>query len=383
MSRTPIHPHRARGDRDAHRVGRLRGQRPRRGFTLVEMLVTVAIIVVLLTILVVALSLAGRRAQGAKTSFVMSSVGQALVRFREDHGYLPPVLGRRDGTSPSLPLIVGGERDAVNPPDPTTASFNLDLQSWYSDTSLAEFLLGYGDRTQDGYGIAGDVTQVLTQFPNSFGVKETPALGLRSPGNDGVWGAWTNPRSGYAANGSLEARNLTGFVATPPALPAPQSNNDRLEGRVYGPYLDLTDDSLVGRLDLNGNVALPGDQGYDETRPAVLVDSWGTPIRYYRRGHVPREPKTVDTRFNLGDVVALRPWTFRPGEEAIGIPDGNPNVTSPVPSGGTVSGDNATSRALQTAEFGLLSSGPDKQWVRLQRADATEFNKDNLVEVGR
>ncbi|HMN95386.1 MAG TPA: type II secretion system protein [Phycisphaerales bacterium] len=364
----------------------VRGRRAA-GFTLVEMLVTVAVIIVLVTILLGALTLGGRRAQATRTAFLMSSIGQALVRFREDHGYLPPILGRRDfaaaETPTGLPMIAGRERDAINPPDPNSNGFGTDLQAWYSETSLAEYLLGYGDRTQDGYGIVGDVTQVLSQFPGSFGAKETPPLGIRSPGFDGVWGAWTNPRSGFAADGSLEARNLTGFVSTPPASAPIAANNDRLEGRVYGPYLELRDGSAVGRIDVNGNVVFPGDETYDERRPAVIADAWGEPIRYYRRGHVPREPKAIDARINLGDVFALRPWSFGPGEEAFGLADGSTDMVSQLPGGGTVVGDNATARALQSADFALLSSGPDKQWSRLRRADPAERNKDNIVEVGR
>ena len=65
----------------------------RGGFTVIEMLVTLAMIIVLVGILVVALSQASGTAQKAQTSFLMNSMSAGLVQFKRDHGYLPPVLG--------------------------------------------------------------------------------------------------------------------------------------------------------------------------------------------------------------------------------------------------------------------------------------------------
>ncbi len=65
----------------------------RGGFTVVEMLVTLAMIIVLVGILVVALSQASGTAQKAQTRFLMNSMSAGLAQFKGDHGYLPPVLG--------------------------------------------------------------------------------------------------------------------------------------------------------------------------------------------------------------------------------------------------------------------------------------------------
>ena len=46
------------------------------------------------------------------------------------------------------------------------------------------------------------------------------------------------------------------------------------------------------------------------------------------------------------------------------------------------SGDTSTSRSLQSAEFALLSYGPDKSWDPNVRVDAQGYNKDNIVEAG-
>ena len=75
-------PRRDRGGGDAARA-----------MTIVELLVVMAIILVLLSIVVVAVAAATKTAQGASTRALMGSIKQGLVRFKEDVGYYPPVLG--------------------------------------------------------------------------------------------------------------------------------------------------------------------------------------------------------------------------------------------------------------------------------------------------
>ena len=68
------------------------GPKPR-GFTIVELLIVIAVIILLLSILIVAVNAATRTAQSASTRTLMNSMKQALVRFKADIGYYPPVLG--------------------------------------------------------------------------------------------------------------------------------------------------------------------------------------------------------------------------------------------------------------------------------------------------
>ena len=78
-----------------------------RGFTIVELLVVVAIIVMLLGVLLVALNVAARRAQAANSQVFLSSISQAITRFEADIGYLPPVLGRASANPSSGSQNVG------------------------------------------------------------------------------------------------------------------------------------------------------------------------------------------------------------------------------------------------------------------------------------
>ncbi len=227
---------------------------------------------------------------------------------------------------------------------------------------MAEYLLGYDEGGYDGYGLGPD-------SPGYIG--ETPTLGIRHPGPDGVWGAVTNP-SPPPGDGSLEARN-------PP-----------LDGKVYGPYLELKDERLIAGVMYPGGTlqtyfpgdAVPGGLSFEDL-PKAIVDYWGQPIRYfrqvYRSGDIRSVYRSLDPNVptpTLADVFVLRPFDLKPGSAIDGIPDQNPSIPG---------GDTSTTHALRTAEFALLSAGPDRaldQNARRDPADKDERNKDNIVELG-
>ena len=185
------------------------------GFTIIEMLVVLAIIVMLIGILVVALSKAASSGQQANTTFLMGSIASGLAQFEGDHGFVPPVLGD-NGTPTDQP---GWSRDAVLPGDVAS------MQYWYSLTTLAEYLIGYGGRDEDGYGVVGDYSNAA-----GFGRLESPPLGIRSPGKDGVWGAWFNPRGNFGSPGGFFRRN-PGNAGTEVPSPFPNSANQRISDR--------------------------------------------------------------------------------------------------------------------------------------------------------
>ncbi|UCD74284.1 MAG: hypothetical protein JSV91_10885, partial [Phycisphaerales bacterium] len=207
---------------------------PRSAFTIVELLIVITVIIILLSILIVAVNAAQRTAQQAKTESVINAITQALVRFKEDIGYYPPVLDPLR----SLP-VAGGQHDI---PRPFDANYDVRVQDWYSITTLPDYLLGYGNEKQDGYD----------------------GMGIRQPESDGVWSATIN------GTGKLEHRN-TGAVAR--------------TAKVYGPYLELKDERLLGSIDPLASdeliIYFPGDAGYKPDDPKVIVDYWGRPLRYY------------------------------------------------------------------------------------------------------
>ena len=240
------------------------GPKPR-GFTIVELLIVIAVIILLLSILIVAVNAATRTAQSASTRTLMNSMKQALVRFKADIGYYPPVLGDVSPTDftpdnhdlrklfdPRGEDLIAGTADDILPlmPDGSpNPNYSLNVQAWYSVATPADYLIGYGNDQQDAYD----------------------GLGIRHPGPDAVWEATIYG----AADGSLGARN----AGTGPAS----------AGKVYGQYLELKDERLLattdGSTDANGNLILffPGEGNYNPDHPKIIVDYWGNPIRYYRQ----------------------------------------------------------------------------------------------------
>ncbi|MBM4008959.1 MAG: hypothetical protein FJ285_05140 [Planctomycetes bacterium] len=343
----------------------------RRAFTILELLTVVGVIVTLVGILVVGISAASRSAQAANTRNLMSSVSRALVQFKGDVGYFPPALG----LGPTAPQDTGYMRDLVRPvvaPAGLNPQQITTLQTYYSLTTPVEYLIGPGGRDQDGYGGVGT-------SPTGLGAKEMPSVGIRSPLRDGVWGALASPRQSTPGNGAYNSRNLPRG-----ALEANTSTDPNVQGRSLGPYLELKDGSAIGAVagfDQNGMVvvARPGDNHFNSNGPKVLLDYYGQPIRYYRKGYSSDDPRRTAGKssgsggssgigWDLSDIFVLRPQRFTPGTELVGAVDAN--------------NDGATSRQLQTADFALFSSGPDQRVNNFVRADAELFNEDNIVEVG-
>ena len=64
-----------------------------RGFTVVEILVVLGIVIGVISTLVVGLGYAARRARVANTEFLMNSIVAGMTRFRAETGYIPPILG--------------------------------------------------------------------------------------------------------------------------------------------------------------------------------------------------------------------------------------------------------------------------------------------------
>ncbi len=357
----------------AHATNSNRNHQHSAGFTLTELLVVIAIIVLLIGTLFVALGSASKRAQRVKTEFLLNSISSGLAQFNTDFGYFPPVLGTRDTGS----NVTGFARDVVPSPPSTD-------QNWYSYTTLAEYLIGYGNRGEDGYGI-------VRGGPTGAGNKEAPPFGIRSPGSDGCWGAVDAMQPSYAGNpafaGYYRARNPS-RVAAPPAVGATVWNSQAVEGRVYGPYIDTIDERILGGLtgfDASGRPTIvTADQlpassttSFDQL-PKCILDYWGEPIAYYRapyagtdlRSSVAFAAGSGFTGFlNLGDIFVLREWEIKPSDQSVGVAD--------------TKGDTSSSAALKGASFALLSKGPDRSYDRTARRDTGEFNKDNIVQAGK
>ena len=361
------------------------------GFSVVELLVVIGILIAIISSLVVGLGYAARKARVANTEFLMNTIMTSLVQFRSETGYLPPVLGdpRQMPGGPAGTALgqLGWCRDALVSPEPFPGNQNdgpaygswstadrETIQRWRSATTIPEYLLGPGDRSQDGYGVILESGGALPANTGTPGYREQPALGIRSPGADGLWGALLNPRSGTAGGGLFASRNL---ASTNPAQGntngASGQDPSLLKGKSLGPYLELKSESDIGAVtgfESNGTpiTARSGEINGFDAAPKCILDYFGKPILYYRRGYLNGDPKRLDRRWTLADVVALRPPVFGLGEAIDAARDDN--------------NDTSASRAALTAECALLSFGPDTRWDPTVRADVAGYNEDNIVRFG-
>ena len=334
----------------------------RRAFTVIEVLIVIGVVILLLSILIVATNKAVQAAQTANTRTLMTSMTQAMERFREDVGYYPPVLT----ADRNLDWL-----------DVNDGSFQTIVQDFHSITTPAEYFYGYGDEAADGYG-RGTNGALLNQ------------PGIRNPGRDGVWGA-TRGQTPGASYGLFSNRNVE--LST---------SGVSIEGTVLGPYLDLSDDRVLGSIngdtDPAGNpiVYFPGEANYDDDDPKVIADYWGSPIRYYRRpypeGAITQPFRVrdrdgdgiIDPVPTLSDVFVLRPWDIPPGAAV----DNRYADASSLGVGG--GGDTSTTVRLNGAEYAFFSPGPDKAFDPTVRYDNQDYNsdgfdysnEDNIVEVG-
>ncbi len=369
-----------------------------RGFTVLELLVVIAIVAVIAGLLLASLRGATDRSRAVKPRSIMRAVSIGLDAFKSDHGYHPVVLsGNSSGRQgPAWRDVVPAPVPIVgNTPFPLP-DYAVDMQRWYSITSIPEFLLGAGGREADGYG----TTEIDI---NSSG--ERPALGIRSPGIDGAWG------STIFGSGLLEDRAF-GLYEDPSANPSQMRL--RNPGRVYGPYLGLEGDIRLGKvLPANTWPAAPSSEaqaeavGQDPIRvidensqdwlnpdaKLVLLDPFDRPIEYFCNPYAPGDPSSVDQRKSAGvngatppippmrpslaDIIRLRPSAFGSESEFDG------NISADVFNSHVrdLRGDFSASIAARTASYALFSSGADgayNPWLRTH-----PLNSDNIVEFGR
>ena len=358
----------------------------RAGFTIIELLVVLAIISVLTGLLMVAIGGARSTAMGSTTRARMGAMVQATDRFKGDTGYLPPLL---DNDRSAL--------DGLEPTNRTSAdgpAYLERMQGWYSYTSPAEYLLGYGSSLQDGHD----------------------GLGIRRPADDGYWGA--QGIAGGDAVGQLIHRR-------PPQGTVSDSFSDP-RGPVLGPYLEIDDLSMVGAFggDASGwdgsidsstgqpRVYMAGDAGYNADAPKVILDAWGVPIRYYRVNHPAGNPSgrypagyvppghegtspdyTPDWTWtpSLSEYIALRPYDIAPSDAVtwtfLDDDEGHWGDFSEVGSGsaGDPFGDPTSTGALNMGTFAYLSTGADRRlfpWARVDEPGDADGRKQWLGDHG-
>lgn len=112
-----------------------------RGFTLIEILVTVTIIAVLTAVGVVSYGSVNKNSRDAKRKSDIEQIRQALEMYKADMGYYPPCGGYCQAISLASALVTRGYMSAI-PTDPLAGQAN---QGYYylPTNSDGTFYYGY------------------------------------------------------------------------------------------------------------------------------------------------------------------------------------------------------------------------------------------------
>jgi prepilin-type N-terminal cleavage/methylation domain-containing protein len=310
------------------------------GFTLVELLAVIGIIVVLMSLLLVALAGARRGAMTSQTTRQLASMSAAMDAFKSDFGWYPPLLVNNNEQGDPEELLDNDEPMHIVPQaryrygegqygtgldDYRTV---LAKARYHSTVSIAQYLIGAGD-------LNGDEIEVYDQpgteriEPNFDDGADGP--GIRHPGAiDKSWGGGADRMLQVPRGGNDEYPDGTPRLVAEVVPP---------RGRVYGPYLDpgLLSDRLRRRKD-----------GMFE-----IEDSFGVPIRYYRG--FPTKEIAQNTRDLRVVPIELRSFDSFEAQE-----------------NGDLALANDLDRELLGAEFVLLSAGASGTGY-LENADREAF----------
>jgi prepilin-type N-terminal cleavage/methylation domain-containing protein len=282
--------------------------RRRPGFTLVELMTVIAIIVLLVGILIPALSSARKQAKEAATTGLLKSLGYGCELFKGDFGRYPQSRGLNPFEEDTILLmgaqwlamqLVGPDGRGYVRPDLKNDSNDDDVidhedwLDWYTLNPTREYTrLGpYADVDAEH---TRTVRQILEENPDIVGIPEGLVPdGAGGTGGSSEWNngrlpffldAWEYPVIYYAANPQVEAPFTTG---TP-------DGNDLVVGR----YDPADNARFTGSDGENGRFAL-GSPAWDLTGTAADPANYRHPLGNfeYTAGQTERPEMETFERF--------------------------------------------------------------------------------------
>ncbi len=309
-----------------------------RAFSLVEVLVVIAILAVLTGILLIVTTRVSGAAETARAQAQLQSIAQAIQAFETDFNEVPPLVPEFDAA--------GNVVEGVFTPRLLASATNAETgdvliaNRYQSEYSLTVYLLGIG-RFDPIDAPEGDTGVGDTDFRGHDGVI---GPGYKAPG---ATLAWKDPNELRRAGG-FGLNDLNGDAHRP-----------RTTGRTYGPYLDIA--TVSENLD------------YDPERGLWLIRGPGdVPIRYYRDWPTrdPDEPENPDrsnasrTPFELWNAEMFRTFSLG-GADQIALD--NPELYASDPE-------------LLSADYALLAA-PEAIDELLELDSWVELNEDGELDL--
>lgn len=237
----------------------LRTERPRRGFTLIEMLMSILVIGVLLSLVIVAAVHVTRLAKDTVNSQTLRSISAAMAQFKTENGILPPLVRDQQASNNVTQVTLGSPaKTYVNVLFRDKAQNDADqvLLRTQTVTDASNPFGGAGFGQRDRRYSERSLAVYLLGAMNALDINNTLPL-------DGVLGLGSYKAFG---DGSFD---IPKSVRDRANSSNPNAEPNRGGGKVLGPYLEASAGKIVFT-----------DSSDDHT--VTLVDAKNVPFRYYR-----------------------------------------------------------------------------------------------------
>lgn len=350
------------------------------GFTLIELMVTIAIIAVLIGLVTVGLTSALNFAKVSGEQQAAASIKLGVEQFRQEFGFLPPLV--------------------LHDEDKTVSSTAINPVRRFSNTDIVANTVG---------------GRVSSEFNNSLFLEGFNSSGTKGMTADSRLGSSSaNIATAYTADRRFSEYSLAYYLVG--ALPAsvdgvdgPGMNPPQSDGtfsaitdskskrvssaaRVYQPFIDVS----RGKPALDAQLSTPqvGEPSFP-VRYRLMAPN-GLPYRYYRWEPRKNGPGTKNnpTKFRKWDFFVAKDFADEDDVDLLDVPSilGNPR-------------ENAE---LRSASYAIVSAGPNRYYgdMPLEAGTDAQFGdmqaklgvplgsqynartreaarKDNVVEVGR
>lgn len=321
------------------------------GFTLVEILVSLAIIAVLISLLIVGIQHALRIARGSNDASAQAGMSVSIGQFKSELGFIPPIVidGQPLATSDTFGPILADD------PQPGLSRIALLSEDFYDDTLADGTVI-----TEPASGSYSDKRYSKLSLPYYL----AGACGARNDIADQT----SAPIDGVEGEGLKEPRRDGLF-------------NPR--GRTYEPFFSPSGDQLkIGYANENEYaehaVAYPANPAQaSNANKVVFLDSGGIAQRYYRW----RNDEPLSSGAKLGSFMRIPKILQDP------LTWSDPDASA---------GDDNTK--LRSANYAIVGAGPNKLFgteslAVLQKAlgsSSTDLDAlrhkawaDNIVHTGK
>lgn len=305
----------------------------RKGFTVIELIISIAVIAVLITLVVIGVQAVKKRAGGLIDATSVDQVFTGVKQFKQEVGFLPPVVKEFAGGGSSVEQMI--IRQA---PLPWTALFTLEPPE---PPRPARHRIGVYSRGSNAQFFKGDDPLYVGPTPGNFLQDNrfsqlTLAYYVASQLEFGYNTTLTDvPVDGIAGPGMYKPEK-GGIFDVPESMLKGTPADRKRQGKVYGPYVEAAGKSVKVETDTATDAS---------GRDVTVRDRNGVPIRYYYWLPKPAVPNgDPDVDMALPRMVCRVPNGV-PGESDPVVPDQfNPK----------------TNAVLRNATWAVVAAGPDK-----------------------